>query len=162
MATEVKEEKYANRWIQLVLGIICMATVANLQYGWTLFVTPIQDKYGWSRTSIQLAFTIFIIFETWLVPVEGWLADKFGPGPTILLGAILAALGWVLNSFASSLTFLYVAAVISGCGAGCVYGTAVGGAVKWFPDKRGLAAGATAAWFRCGCCIDGYAAGSND
>ena len=153
MATEATQEKYANRWVQLALGIICMATVANLQYGWTLFVTPIQDKYGWSRTAIQLAFTIFILFETWLVPIEGWLADNIGPGPTIMIGAILAALGWVMNSFASSLTFLYIAAVVSGAGAGCVYGTAVGGAVKWFPDKRGLAAGATAAGFGAGAAL---------
>lgn len=147
MATE---EKYPNRWIQLVLGIICMATVANLQYGWTLFVQPIQDKWGWSRTAVQLAFTIFIFFETWLVPVEGWCADKFGPGATIIGGAVLSALGWVMNSYADSLTFLYAAAVVSGMGAGAVYGTAVGNAVKWFPDKRGLAAGATAAGFGAG------------
>ena len=150
MATEGTPVKYPNRWIQLVLGIVCMATVANLQYGWTLFVSPMQDKWGWSRTAIQLAFTIFIFFETWLVPVEGWAADKWGPGPVIMFGAVFAALGWVLNSYASSLTALYIAAVISGLGAGAVYGTAVGQAVKWFPDKRGLAAGATAAGFGAG------------
>lgn len=150
MATE---EKYPNRWVQLALGIICMATVANLQYGWTLFVQPIQDKFGWSRTAIQLAFTIFIFFETWLVPLEGFCADKFGPGKTIIGGAVLAAVGWVMNSYADSLTFLYAAAVVSGAGAGAVYGTAVGNAVKWFPDKRGLAAGATAAGFGAGAAI---------
>ena len=150
MATEGKPEKYANRWIQLILGIICMATVANCQYGWTLFVQPMQDKWGWSRTSIQLAFTIFIFFETWLVPIEGWCADYFGPGPTIIGGAVLAALGWVLHGKAETVTMMYVAAVITGMGAGAVYGTAVGNAVKWFPDKRGLAAGATAAGFGAG------------
>ena len=150
MATE---EKYPNRWVQLVLGILCMATVANLQYGWTLFVQPMQDKWGWTRTSIQLAFTIFIFFETWLVPVEGWCADKFGPGPTIIGGAILAALGWSMHSWADSIPFLYAAAVVSGMGAGAVYGTAVGNAVKWFPDKRGLAAGATAAGFGAGAAV---------
>ena len=147
MATE---EKYANRWVQLVLGIICMATVANLQYGWTLFVAPMQDKWGWSRTAIQVAFSIFIFFETWLVPIEGWAADKFGPGPVIMFGAVFSALGWICNSYATSLGFLYFAAILSGMGAGAVYGTAVGQAVKWFPDKRGLAAGATAAGFGAG------------
>ena len=152
MTTE-QPVKYKNRWIQLILGVVCMATVANLQYGWTLFVAPIQDKYGWARTSIQLAFTIFILFETWLVPVEGWCVDKWGPGPVMMAGAVLAALGWVLNSMASSLTFLYFAAVICGMGAGAVYGTAVGNALKWFPDKRGLAAGCTAAGFGAGAAI---------
>ncbi len=147
MATQ---EKYPNRWVQLVLGIICMATVANCQYGWTLFVAPIEDKYHWARTAIQLSFTIFIFFETWLVPIEGWAVDKFGPRPVIMFGAIMATIGWVMYSWASSLAFLYAAAVITGMGAGAVYGTCSGNSLKWFPDKRGLAAGATAAGFGAG------------
>ncbi|MDE2260751.1 MAG: oxalate/formate MFS antiporter [Betaproteobacteria bacterium] len=144
---------YHGRWYQLVFGIICMALVANLQYAWTLFVNPIDAKYQWGRAAIQLSFSIFILVETWLVPLEGWLVDKFGPRPVIALGAVLAALGWTINSYASSLTELYIAAVISGVGAGCVYGTAVGNALKWFPDKRGLAAGLTAAGFGAGAAL---------
>ena len=147
MATQ---EKYPNRWVQLVLGIVCMATVANCQYGWTLFVAPIEDKYHWARTAIQLSFTIFIFFETWLVPIEGWAVDKWGPRPVIMFGAIMATIGWVMYSWADSLTFLYAAAVITGMGAGAVYGTCSGNSLKWFPDKRGLAAGATAAGFGAG------------
>ena len=67
------------RWGQLVFGIICMVMIANLQYGWTLFVGPIDQKYHWGRAAIQVAFTIFVLTETWLVPVEGYLIDKFGP-----------------------------------------------------------------------------------
>lgn len=148
-----KEEKYPNRWVQLVLGIVCMATVANCQYGWTLFVAPMQDKWHWSRTSIQLAFTIFIFFETWLVPIEGAAVDKWGPGPVIIAGAIMVCIGWVWHGTAETLTGMYGAAVITGMGAGAVYGTAVGNALKWFPDKRGLAAGATAAGFGGGAAI---------
>lgn len=140
----------ANRWIQLVMGIICMAMIANLQYGWTLFVNPIADKYHWSKAAIQVAFTIFILTETWLVPIEGWAVDKFGPRPVVLFGGLLCALGWVMNSFADTLTMLYIAAAISGIGAGAVYGTCVGSALKWFPDRRGLAAGLTAAGFGAG------------
>jgi OFA family oxalate/formate antiporter-like MFS transporter len=144
---------YHSRWAQLVFGIICMALVANLQYSWTLFVNPLDAKYHWGRSAIQLSFSIFILVETWLVPVEGWLVDKYGPRPVIAVGGILAALGWVINSFATSLPELYVAAVISGIGAGCVYGTSVGNALKWFPDKRGLAAGLTAAGFGAGAAV---------
>lgn len=150
MATQ---EKYPNRWVQLALGITCMATVANCQYGWTMFVAPMQDKYHWARTSIQLAFTIFVFFETWLVPVEGWLADKYGAKPVIIGGGVLAMLGWIGHSYAYDLTTLYASAVVTGLGAGAVYGTAVGNALKWFPDKRGLAAGATAAGFGGGAAI---------
>jgi MFS transporter, OFA family, oxalate/formate antiporter len=138
------------RWIQLFMGIVCMAMIANLQYGWTLFVNPIADKYHWTRAAIQVAFTIFVLTETWLVPIEGYLVDKFGPRPVVLIGGLLCGIGWVMNSFADSLTMLYVAAAISGIGAGAVYGTCVGNALKWFPDRRGLAAGLTAAGFGAG------------
>jgi OFA family oxalate/formate antiporter-like MFS transporter len=124
--------------------------VANLQYGWTLFVSPMEQKNHWGLTSVQLAFSIFVIVETWLVPVEGWLVDRFGPRPVVAGGAILAGLAWVMNSYATTLTELYTAAVIAGLGAGAVYGTCVGNALKWFPDRRGLAAGLTAAGFGAG------------
>jgi OFA family oxalate/formate antiporter-like MFS transporter len=142
-----------NRWVQLVLAIICMAMIANLQYGWTLFVNPMHDKMGWTSAQIQVAFSIFVLTETWLVPVEGWLMDKFGPRPVVLAGGVLAGLSWVLNSMATSLEMLYFAAVVAGVGAGCVYGTCVANALKWFPDKRGLAAGLTAAGFGAGAAI---------
>lgn len=144
---------YKNRWMQLIIGILCMGLVANLQYGWTLFVEPLEQKHHWGTAAIQLAFSIFIVIETWLVPIEGWLGDKFGPRPVVAGGAIFAGLGWILNSYADSLTLLYVAAVISGIGAGCVYGTCVGNALKWFPDRRGLAAGLTAAGFGAGAAV---------
>src|SRR6266480_3094316 len=138
------------RWMQLFMGIICMAMIANLQYGWTLFVNPIADKYGWTKAAIQVAFTIFVLTETWLVPIEGYLVDRFGPRPVVLVGGLLCGIGWVLNSFADSLVLLYVAAAVSGIGAGAVYGTCVGNALKWFADRRGLAAGLTAAGFGAG------------
>jgi OFA family oxalate/formate antiporter-like MFS transporter len=141
---------FANPWVQLVLGVICMASVANLQYGWTLFVNPIDAKYHWGRSAIQVAFTIFVLIETWLVPVEGYLVDRFGPKWVVLGGGILVAIAWVLNSTASSLTVLYFAAAVGGVGTGSVYGTCVGNALKWFPGRRGLAAGITASGFGAG------------
>ncbi len=140
----------AYRWGQLVLGIVAMAMIANLQYGWTLFVNPIVETHGWTRAAVQVAFTIFVLTETWLVPIEGYLVDKYGPRPVVLGGGLLCGLGWVMNSYADTLTMLYIAAAISGLGAGAVYGTCVGNALKWFPDRRGLAAGLTAAGFGAG------------
>ncbi len=142
-----------SRWSQLVMGIICMAMVANLQYGWTLFVNPMHDKFGWSKAAIQVAFSVFVLCETWLVPVEGWLMDRYGPRPVVLVGGILAGLSWIINSYATTLGVLYFAAVVGGVGAGAVYGTCVGNALKWFPDKRGLAAGLTAAGFGAGAAL---------
>jgi OFA family oxalate/formate antiporter-like MFS transporter len=138
------------RPVQLVVGIICMVMIANLQYGWTLFVNPIDLKHHWGRASIQVAFTIFVLAETWLVPVEGWLVDRFGPKIVVFVGGILVAIAWAINSVADTLLLLYIAAAIGGIGAGAVYGTCVGNALKWFPDRRGLAAGLTAAGFGAG------------
>ena len=138
------------RWGQLIFGIICMVMIANLQYGWTLFVNPIDQKYHWGRAAIQVAFTIFVLTETWLVPLEGYLIDKFGPRVMIGGSGVLVAIAWVINSVADSLFLLYVGAAIGGIGAGVIYGGSVGNALKWFPDRRGLAAGLTAAGFGAG------------
>ena len=140
----------ATRWAQLVFGIVCMVMIANLQYGWTLFVNPIDQKYHWGRAAIQVAFTIFVLAETWLVPFEGYLIDKFGPKVMVCGSGALVAIAWVINSMADSLFLLYVGAAIGGIGAGVIYGASVGNALKWFPDRRGLAAGLTAAGFGAG------------
>src|SRR6516165_8158191 len=140
----------ATRWGQLIFGIICMVMIANLQYGWTLFVNPIDQKYHWGRAGIQVAFTIFVLMETWLVPFEGYLIDRFGPRIMISGSGVLVAIAWVINSVADSLFWLYVGAAIGGIGAGVIYGGSVGNALKWFPDRRGLAAGLTAAGFGAG------------
>ena len=145
------------RWAQLIVGIICMVLIANLQYGWTLFVNPINKAHGWSIAEIQLAFSIFIALETWLTPVEGWIVDALGArnGPRLMVafGGITVALGWIVNAYAQSLTALYAGAVISGVGGGAIYATCVGQAVKWFPDRRGLAVGLTAAGYGAGAAI---------
>src|SRR6266404_378424 len=140
----------SGRWLQLLIGIVCMVMIANLQYGWTLFVGPIGQKHGWDRASIQVAFTIFVLTETWLVPVEGWFVDRFGPKIVVLIGGILVGIAWAINAIADSLALLYIAAAIGGIGAGGVYGTCIGNALKWFPDRRGLCAGLTAAGFGAG------------
>ena len=138
------------RWLQLGFGIACMVMIANLQYGWTLFVLPIDAKYHWGRATIQVAFSIFVLTETWLVPVEGWFVDRFGPKIVVLIGGVLVGLAWIMNAVADSLALLYIAAAIGGIGAGAVYGTCIGNALKWFPDRRGLCTGLTAAGFGAG------------
>ncbi len=127
-----------------------MVMIANLQYGWTLFVGPINDKFHWGRPAIQVAFTLFVLTETWLVPIEGYLIDRFGPRVVVLVGGLLVGAAWVMNSVVTTLPGLYTAAIIGGIGAGAVYGTAVGNSLKWFTDRRGLAAGLTAAGFGMG------------
>lgn len=118
MDREGGASRVASPWVQLVFGVICMAIIANMQYGWTLFVNPIDEKYHWGRAAIQVAFTIFVVTETWLVPVEGYLVDKYGPRPVVIGGGLLCAIAWAINSVASSLPLLYFAAAIGGCRCG--------------------------------------------
>ena len=137
----------SGRWVQLLLGIICMAMIANLQHSWAFFINPIDQKYHWGRAAIQVAFTIFVFAQTWLAPLEGYLIDKFGPRVMVCASGVLLAIAWGLNSVADALIILYVAAAIGGIGGGIVYFASIGNALKWFPDRRGLAAGLTAAGF---------------
>ena len=127
-----------------------MILIANLQYSWTLFVGPMDAAHHWGRGAIQVAFTVFIVTETWLLPIEGYIVDRIGPRVATMAGGVLVAVGWSLNGLAESLPALYAGAAVTGLGAGLVYGTAVGNALKWFPDRRGLAAGLTAAGFGAG------------
>jgi MFS transporter, OFA family, oxalate/formate antiporter len=139
-----------NRWIILFFSIFSMVAVANYQYGWTLFVPPLVKHFKVETAAIQITFTVFVLLETWLVPFEGWLVDKFGPKLLVMIAGALAGIGWFASGKAETLSGLYLSYALSGIGAGIVYGTAVGSALKWFPDHRGLAAGLTAAGFGAG------------
>jgi OFA family oxalate/formate antiporter-like MFS transporter len=144
------EGVFSNRWMILFFSVLSMVAVANFQYGWTLFVPPLQKRLGQEQAAIQVTFTVFVLLETWLVPFEGWLVDKFGPRLLVIFGGVAAGLGWVFSGHADTLTQLYMSYGLAGIGAGIVYGTAIGSAMKWFPDHRGLAAGLTAAGFGAG------------
>src|ERR1039458_919792 len=128
----------SNRWIVLLFSILGMVAVANFQYGWTLFVPPLQKHLKADQALIQVTFTVFVLLETWLVPFEGWLVDTFGPRLLVMLGGVLAGLGWVGSGHAESLTALYLSYAVAGLGAGIVYGTAIGLALKWVSSPRRL------------------------
>src|SRR3981189_3566996 len=153
--TSPPESFLSNRWLILTASVVSMIAVANFQYGWTLFVAPLQKQLKAEQALIQVTFTVFVLLETWLVPFEGWLVDKFGPRLMVMAGGVFAGLGCVGSGYATSLTSLYLAYAVAGLGAGIVYGTAIGSALKWFPDHRGFAAGLTAAGFGAGSALTG-------
>lgn len=135
----------SNRWFQLVMGIVAMLAIANLQYAWTFFVTPLKHHYHVQLAVIQFTFFIFILAETWLVPFEGFLIDRVGPRVIMAIGGVLVGLGWYGSGYWSpTVQQLYFWYVLGGIGAGAVYGGTIGNAMKWFPDHRGLAVGLTA------------------
>jgi MFS transporter, OFA family, oxalate/formate antiporter len=136
-----------NRWFQLCASLVAMIMIANLQYAWTLFVTPLQTGTGWKLSDIQFAFTLFILCQTWVQPLDGWLIDRLGPRGFITAAGLLCGLGWAGLGYATSLPMLYALYCLAGIGAAFVYSGAIGSALKWFKEKRGLASGIMAAGF---------------
>jgi len=136
-----------NRWVQLCASLVAMIMIANLQYAWNLFVTPIQEGRGWALSDVQFAFTLFILFQTWVQPLDGWLVDRLGPRGFITAAGVLCGLGWAGMGYATSLSMLYVTYCAAGIGAAFVYSCCIGSALKWFKEQRGLAAGIIAAGF---------------
>jgi MFS transporter, OFA family, oxalate/formate antiporter len=149
-ASLIHPSRIPNRWIQLVAGIVAMMAIANLQYAWTLFTKPIQAHLHVSLQAVQVTFFLFVALETWLVPFEGFLVDMIGPRFMLGIGSIMVGLGWIGSGRAETIGSLYFWYGVGGVGAGIVYGGAIGNALKWFPDYRGLCVGLTAAAFGIG------------
>lgn len=139
-----------NRWFQLSASLVAMIMIANLQYSWTLFVRPIQHSMGWKLSDIQWGFTLFILCQTWVQPLEGWLIDRLGQRVFITLAGVLCGLGWAGLSGAKTLPELYALYATAGIGASLVYGASMGSALKWFRNRRGLATGIMAGGFASG------------
>src|SRR3954452_7468123 len=144
---------WRNRWPQLTFAVLSTVMLANMQYGWTLFVNPMGDENGWSRASIQVAFTIMIFVNTWLSPLEGWLVDRYGPRPVVMAGGACGGGFWGKDLEGHSPSVLSLSAIVGGLAIGCVFGTCMGTALKWFPDRRGLAAGMIAAGYGLGAAL---------
>ncbi|WP_147073191.1 oxalate/formate MFS antiporter [Sulfuriferula plumbiphila] len=137
-----------NRWWQLIFGLVAMMSISSSQYAWTLFVKPLQSSLGASLAGVQATFAIFIVLQTWLSPLQGFLIQKFGPRLLISVGALLTGGSWVLAASAHDLAGLYLSyGVMGGFGTGIIYVGIVGLMVQLFPDRRGLATGLVAAGY---------------
>jgi oxalate/formate antiporter len=138
----------STRWIQLVLGVIAMMSISSPQYVWTLFTKSFQDGLGATLVDIQWTFSILIILQTWLSPLQGYLVDRFGPRLLIAVGCLMSGAGWITSAYVTSLTGLYFTyGLFCGVGTGIVYIGIIGLMVRWFPDRRGFATGMVAAGY---------------
>jgi MFS transporter, OFA family, oxalate/formate antiporter len=144
MTGPLRHDPDAARWRQLAACIIAMLAIANLQYAWTLFTIPLTRNLNATLVAIQWAFTFFVLAQTWLVPINAYLVDRFGARVMVTVAGVLVGAGWIGAGLAKSLLALYVAYGVGGIGAGAVYGATIGIAMKWFPDRRGLCVGAVA------------------
>jgi OFA family oxalate/formate antiporter-like MFS transporter len=146
-----------SRWIQLILGLICMMAISSPQYVWTLFTKPLMAQLGVSLTQLQVTFSIFIVLQTFLSPLQGYLIEKFGPKLLLAAGAIMTGLSWVLASSADTLMSVYFTyGLLGGIGTGIIYVGIVGLMVAWFPDRRGMAAGVVAAGYGMGAVLSTF------
>src|SRR6195952_4110146 len=142
------QSKASTRWVQLVLGLVAMMSISSPQYVWTLFTKPLQEALGATLPAIQVTFTLLVVLQTWLSPLQGYLVDRFGARLLIAAGCLLSGLGWVSSAYATSLTGLYLTyGLFGGIGTGIVYVGIIGLVVRWFPDRRGLATGLVAAGY---------------
>jgi oxalate/formate antiporter len=138
----------STRWIQLVLGLIAMMSISSPQYGWAFFTKPLQDSLGVHLSALQVTFTLLIVLQTFLSPLQGYLVDRFGARLLIASGCLLSGLGWITAGYATTLTGLYLTyGLFCGVGTGIVYVGVVGLMVRWFPDRRGFATGVVAAGY---------------
>jgi OFA family oxalate/formate antiporter-like MFS transporter len=131
-----------------VLGLIAMMSISSPQYVWTLFTKPLQEALGAPLSAIQVTFTVVIVLQTFLSPLQGYLVDRFSARILIALGCLLSGLGWIAAAHATTLIGLYLTyGLFCGIGTGIVYVGIVGLMVRWFPDRRGLATGVVAAGY---------------
>ncbi|WP_321782196.1 oxalate/formate MFS antiporter [Paraburkholderia sp. J94] len=143
-----------NRWLQLGLGLLCMMAISSPQYVWTLLTKPLSAKLGVPLPELQVTFSLLIILQTFFSPFQGKLIDRFGPRLLISLGTVMSGLSWVLASMVTSTSMLYLTyGLVGGLGTGIVYVGVVGLMVRWFPDRRGFAAGAVAAGYGMGAIV---------
>ena len=141
---------FGNRWVQLISAVVAMVMIANLQYAWTLFVPGLQKAFGAKLATVQLGFTLFIWFETFAQPIEGYLLDRFGPKPFFIVAGLLVGVGWTSMGLVTTIGALYFFYAMAGLGAGFIYGGSMSVAIRWFADRRGLAAGIIAGGFGAG------------
>ena len=144
-----------SRWWRVVGGVLMNMALGTL-YGWSVFVSPLEARFGWKRAETSMVFTIAVTVFALSFVLAGRIQDKYGPMPCSLMGGVLVSVGFFLCAYTTSLTYLYVCfGVIGGLGNGFGYATPIPVMAKWFPDKRGLAIGLAVGAYGAGSAIFG-------
>ena len=145
-----------NRWVRLWSAFIGMVMIGNLQYAWTLFAQPMVKAHAqqhWTLTQVQWGFGVFIAAGTWAMPFLASFIDKAGPRILMAFSGVICAIGWGSLGHVDNLTSFYVLYGLAGIGVACVYACGVSMAVKWFPDRRGMASGIITAGYGMGAAV---------
>lgn len=133
--------KKPNRWVILAAAAITGGGTGSLQM-WSIFNRPLIEAYGWQIQEISLVFSLVTLAGCCAGFLAGWLQRTIRPSLLMLMAGSLFGFGWLLAGFAHTVPVLYLTfGFIGGVGNGLIYNTAIATAVKWFPDKRGIANG---------------------
>lgn len=145
-----EKELFRYRKLLLALTILVMMIISIYQYSWSLFAFAISKELRWDLATVGLAFTVFAYAATFIQPLSGYIADSFGPRKVSIIAAALVGLGFILSSLTQSPWQLYIFYGLGSLGVGILYGLSTASAIKWFPDKRGMATGVVVFGFGAG------------
>ncbi len=137
----------------LICAVANMMIISVYQYSWSLYAYALIRELGWSPIETSLAFTIYVYLSTFIQPLSGYLADTYGPRRLSTISSIIVGLGFMLSSIARSPTELYLTFGLGSLGVGILYGISTASAVKWFPNRRGLATGVVTFGFGAGASV---------
>jgi OFA family oxalate/formate antiporter-like MFS transporter len=130
--------------------------IGNLQYAWTLFAQPMVKAHAaqhWVLSDVQWGFGLFVAAGTWTMPFFASYIDKAGPRLFMAISGVLCAIGWGSLGHVDTLAGFYGLYALAGIGVACVYACGVAIAVKWFPDRRGIASGLITAGYGMGAAL---------
>jgi OFA family oxalate/formate antiporter-like MFS transporter len=156
LSVGMSEEQVAiSRWWRLLGGLLMTLALGTL-YAWSVFVTPLENEFGWKRAQTSSVFTFAVIMFAASLLLAGKLQDRFGPFWISMTGSILVSLSFLLFAYTYNLYSLYFFyGVLGGTGLGFGFGTVVPVMAKWFPDRTGLAIGMALAGFGGGSAVFG-------
>ncbi len=134
----------------LILAVLVMCMISGVQYSWTLYARPMQGVLGVSLAVVQVSFTLSQVIQSVSQPGGGYFVDRLGPKLPLIVGGAMVGAGWIGMGFATNVPMLYILYTLSGAGVGICYGIAINTANRWWPDRRGMASGFTAAGYGLG------------
>jgi len=144
----------------VLLGGGLLNIAIGTYYAWSVFVPPLENEFGWSRTQTSFVATIDMVMLATTFFLAGFILRRVGPRPVAFFGGITFSLGLFLASFTHSLATLYLTwGVMVGTGLGFGYLTPITVGSLWFPHQRGLVNGLAIGIFAAGSGVFGPLAG---